>query len=105
MTDEKPKPDDVVDGFDLPGGEPTPPPEGESLSEDMSGFDLPASDDVPSLEVAPMTEATDGFDLPDTEVVAPLDTVVVQAGVRIGKLIDALANDLDPHKNDHQPRP
>ena len=30
MTDDSNRPDDVVEGFDLPGGEATPPPEDET---------------------------------------------------------------------------
>lgn len=47
MTDDKPKPNDIVEGFDLPGGEPTPPPEGEPAAKPVDGFDLPADTAVP----------------------------------------------------------
>lgn len=47
MTDDKQKPNDVVDGFDLPGGEPTPPPEGAPAAKAVDGFDLPADTAVP----------------------------------------------------------
>ena len=71
MTDDSNRPDDVVEGFDLPGGEATPPPEDETQAEEMGEFDMPGGEDVAPPEAAPSTELAEGFDLPGGEAVPP----------------------------------
>jgi hypothetical protein len=69
MTDEQNRPDDVVEGFDLPGGEPTPPPEGGTVG-----------DANPPPETTPVAK---DFDLPTGEgTPPPADIAEVESHVK-----------------------
>ena len=64
MTDENERPEDVVEGFDLPGAGPTPSPEEES-PDTAGGFDLPEGEATPAPapeDVADIEQAVTGRD-------------------------------------------